>query len=130
MVVAASFIAAAMAASTATGQLIFLPIAAWMIEQLGWRYAVIPVFVACVLVAALALLFMRDHPRDAGLRSFGEPEGTVQDAPAAPAPLNLLGPFTVLAQAFRNRTFLILAGTFFICGLSTNALVQTHFILL
>jgi len=116
------------AASTATGQLIFLPIAAWMIEHLGWRYAVIPVFVACVLVAVLATLFMRDHPRDVGLRSYGEPEGTPQEAVAAPAPLNFLGPFKVLIEASRNRTFWILAGTFFICGLSTNGLVQTHFI--
>ena len=116
------------AASTATGQLIFLPIAAWMIEHLGWRYAVIPVFVACVLVAVLATLFMRDHPRDVGLRSYGEPEGTPQEAVAAPAPLNFLGPFKVLIEASRNRTFWILAGTFFICGLSTNGLLQTHFI--
>jgi sugar phosphate permease len=116
------------AASAATGQLIFLPIAAWMIETLGWRYAVIPVFVACVVAALLAMLFMRDHPHDVGLRSFGEPEGTPQDAPAPPGPLNLLGPFKVLAEASRNRTFWILAGTFFICGLSTNGLLQTHFI--
>ena len=116
------------AASAATGQLIFLPVAAWMIEHLGWRYAVIPVFVACVIVAALATLFMRDHLRDIGLRSYGEPEGTPQDAVVAPAPLNFLGPFIALAQAARNRTFWILAGTFFICGLSTNGLVQTHFI--
>ena len=117
------------AASTATGQLIFLPIAAWMIEQLGWRYAVIPVFAACALVALLATLFMRDHPRDIGLRSYGEPEGTPPDAiPATRAPLDVLGPFKVLAEASRNRTFWILAGSFFICGLSTNGLVQTHFI--
>jgi sugar phosphate permease len=117
------------AASTATGQLIFLPIAAWMIEQLGWRYAVLPVFAACVVVALLATMFMRDHPRDVGLRSYGEPEGTPQDAiPVARAPLNFLGPFKVLAEASRNRTFWILAGTFFICGLSTNGLLQTHFI--
>lgn len=117
------------AASTATGQLIFLPIAAWMIEHLGWRYAVIPVFIACITVAVLATLFMRDHPRDVGLRAYGEPEGTPQDAiPATPAPLNFLGPFKVLAEASRNRTFWILAGSFFICGLSTNGLVQTHFI--
>ncbi len=116
------------AASTATGQLIFLPIAAWMIEHLGWRFAVIPVFLACIAVAVLATFFMRDHPRDVGLRSYGEPEGTPQDAPAPPAPLNFLGPFKVLAEASRNRTFWILAGTFFICGLSTNGLVQTHFI--
>jgi sugar phosphate permease len=68
------------AASTATGQLIFLPIAAWMIEHMGWRYAVIPVFVACVARGdVLVTLFMRDHPREIGLRSFGEPEGTPQE---------------------------------------------------
>ena len=117
------------AASTATGQLIFLPAAAWIIEHMGWRYAVIPVFAACVIVAVLATLFMRDHPRDIGLRSYGEPEGTPQDAaPAAPTPLNFLGPFIALRDAAGNRTFWILAGTFFICGLSTNGLVQTHFI--
>jgi sugar phosphate permease len=118
------------AASTATGQLIFLPVAAWLIENVGWRYAVIPVFAACVLVALFATLFMRDHPRDVGLRSYGEPEGTPQDAPApaVPAPLNFWGPFKVLIEASSNRTFWILAGTFFICGLSTNGLLQTHFI--
>jgi sugar phosphate permease len=117
------------AASTATGQLIFLPIAAWMIEHLGWRYAVIPVFVACVVVALFATLLMRDHPGDVGLRAFGEPDGTPPEKPPArTTKLNFLGPFQVLIEASRNRTFWILAGTFFICGLSTNGLLQTHFI--
>jgi sugar phosphate permease len=117
------------AASTATGQLIFLPIAAWMIENMGWRYAVIPVFAACVVVATLATLFMRDHPGSIGLRAFGEPDSSPLEAPPPRAKtLNVLGPFRVLAEASRNRTFWILAGTFFICGLSTNGLLQTHFI--
>ena len=116
------------AASTATGQLIFLPVAAWMIEHLGWRYAVLPVFAACALVALFATLFMRDHPGDVGLRSYGEPEGTPKEAATARVPLNFLGPFTVLMEVRTNRTFWILAGTFFVCGLSTNGLVQTHFI--
>jgi sugar phosphate permease len=117
------------AASTATGQLIFLPLAAWLIEHVGWRYAVIPVFLSCVVVAAVVVLFMRDDPREIGLRSFGEPDGTPQEPlPTTKPKLNFLGPFKVLAEASRNRTFWILAGTFFICGLSTNGLVQTHFI--
>src|SRR5260370_12056622 len=33
-----------------------------------------------------------------------------------------------LAEASRNRTFWILFFTFFVCGLSTNGLVQNHFI--
>ena len=118
-----------LAASTATGQLIFLPIAAWLIEHLGWRYAVIPVFIACIVVACLVLLFMQDTPKDVGLRSFGEPEGSATPSPAGPpVRVSFWAPFTVLAEASRNRTFWILAGTFFICGLSTNGLVQTHFI--
>jgi len=117
------------AASTATGQLIFLPIAAWMIEHMGWRYAVIPVFTACVTVAVLATLFMRDHPGSIGLRAYGEPDtAPIEPPPARAAKLNFLGPFQMLIEASRNRTFWILAGTFFICGLSTNGLVQTHFI--
>ena len=116
------------AASTATGQLIFLPFAAWIIEHLGWRYAVLPIVAACALAGTLALLFVRNQPRDLGLRPYGEPEGSPQDAPAAPPRLDFLAPFAMLREAARHRTFWALAATFFICGLSTNGLVQTHFI--
>ena len=34
----------------------------------------------------------------------------------------------MLREVSSNKTFWILFGTFFICGLSTNGLVQTHFI--
>ncbi len=118
-----------LAASTATGQLIFLPIAAWLVEHVGWRYAVIPVFIACIAVAVLVFMFMQDSPKVIGLRPYGEPDGPEPAAPSGPAiPLNFMGPFKVLGEAIHNRTFWILAGTFFICGLSTNGLVQTHFI--
>lgn len=115
-----------LAGSTATGQLIFLPVAAWLIEHVGWRYAVLPVCTAAAVVVTLVLLLMKDKPADLGLRSYGEVAGAA--TPAAPVALGFTGPFKVLAEAARNRTFWILAGTFFICGLSTNGLVQTHFI--
>ena len=117
-----------LAASTASGQLIFLPLAAWLIEHLGWRYAVIPVFVACAVVAVLVLAFIQDAPKNVGLRAYGEPEGAPSAPSGPPVPTNFWAPFTVLAEAARNRNFWILAGTFFVCGLSTNGLVQTHFI--
>jgi MFS family permease len=69
-----------LAASTATGQLVFLPIAAWLIEHFGWRYAVLPVFTACVIVVTLVLLFMQNAPKDVGLRAFGEAEGPTSGA--------------------------------------------------
>jgi sugar phosphate permease len=119
-----------LAGSTATGQLLFLPMAAWLIEHVGWRYAVLPVFTAAATVLVLVLLLMQDHPTDVGLRPYGEAAGAAAPKPAAPlaASMGFTGPFKVLAQSLRNRTFLVLAGTFFICGLSTNGLVQTHFI--
>lgn len=117
-----------LAASTATGQLIFLPIAAWLIEHWGWRFAVVPVCIAALVVVTLVVLLMKNAPADLGLRPYGEAQGATAAA-AAPAPvLGISGPFQVLAEAARNRTFWILAGTFFVCGLSTNGLVQTHFI--
>ncbi len=119
-----------LAASTATGQLIFLPAAAWLIEHVGWRYALLPVFAACTVVALLVFLFMQDSPKSVGLVPYGEdasaPATVTPSGP--PVPMNFLAPFTVLRDASRNKAFWILAGTFFICGLSTNGLVQTHFI--
>ena len=116
------------AASTATGQLIFLPVAAWLIEHLGWRYALLPVCLACATVAVLAALLMRDFPRDVGLKPLGDPVAGPLDAAAVVAPMDFLLPFKVLIEVSHHRTFLILALTFFVCGLSTNGLVQTHFI--
>lgn len=115
-----------LAGSSATGQLLFLPLAAWLIEQHGWRWAVLPVVGATALVFVLVLLFMRDSPAALGLSAYGAAPGAMA-APAAPrADWGL--PFRTLATAARVPSFWILAGTFFICGLSTNGLVQTHFI--
>lgn len=116
------------AASTATGQLIFLPAAAWIIEHMGWRYAVLPIVMACVVVGLLATLFMRDHPHDLGLKPYGEPEDAPQEPAPAPVPTSFWGPFTTLGEVSRSSVFWVLAASFFICGLSTNGLMQTHFI--
>ena len=115
-------------ASSATGQLIFLPFAAWLIEHYGWRMAMLPVFFACALVCVLAFLFMRDRPHDVGLVPYGGAPDAPAPAPAAAASMTMMEPLRVLASASRNRAFWILAGTFFICGLSTSGLIQTHFI--
>ena len=114
-------------ASAATGQLAFLPVAAWMIEHWGWRAAITPVVVGCVLIAILALCFMRNRPSDLGLQPFGELPGTPVAAVSTQR-MTFFTPFIVLREAAGNRTFWVLAATFFICGLSTNGLVQTHFI--
>jgi MFS family permease len=57
-------------ASTATGQLVFLPLLAAVVERTGWRAAV--VVVALGIVWPLVLLFMRDRPSDMALAPYGD----------------------------------------------------------
>ncbi|AOF90118.1 MFS transporter [Sinorhizobium sp. RAC02] len=118
-------------ASTATGQLVFLPLMASLTESLGWRDALTLILVMLFLTAVVVLVFMRDHPADVGLAPYGAKDGMVV-APAPPATLGamLASPIAVLMEAAQTRIFWVLFGTFFICGASTNGLVQTHFIAL
>jgi sugar phosphate permease len=113
-------------ASNATGQLVFLPVAAWLVTHVGWRAALIPSIGGLVLAAALVVLFMRDRPADVGLLPLGD---TV--APAAPPPARqpaIANAIASFMEGSHSSTFWILAATFFVCGLSTNGLIQTHFI--
>ncbi len=115
-------------ASAATGQLVFLPFATMIIERWGWRMAVTPSVAGCVLVALLVLAFMRNRPSDLGLHAYGEVPGTHELKQAPALPMTFSTPFVALREASGNSTFWLLATTFFICGLSTNGLLQTHFI--
>jgi MFS family permease len=118
-------------ASSATGQLVFLPLAAWLVEHFGWRYALAPSVVGLLIAGVLVTLFMCDRPADVGLLPYGEAPNPAGAAAAAltPATAPAFGrAFSVLGEISTSGTFWILAATFFICGLSTNGLVQTHFI--
>jgi predicted MFS family arabinose efflux permease len=112
-------------ASSATGQLVVLPLLAALTEALGWRAALL-VICALLLAAALGVLaLMRDRPEDLGLAPYGETRPVA--APAAPGP-SAGGALAALREAARTRVFWVLFATFFICGASTNGLIQTHFI--
>ncbi len=116
-------------ASTATGQLAFLPLAAWLVEQHGWRMALVPLALLALAVAVLVLLLMRDSPQEIGLRPYGAAATqTVAATPPNAALTSFLDPLRMLREVGTNSTFWILFGTFFVCGLSTNGLIQTHFI--
>lgn len=117
-----------MTASVATGQLVFLPLLASLTERYGWRLALGFVCIALGVSALAVLLAMRDRPSDVGLRPFGD-EGT---APL-PAPPVSHGSVTgvalgTLRDASKSAAFWILFATFFVCGASTNGLVQVHLI--
>jgi MFS family permease len=117
-----------MTASVATGQLVFLPALAAVTERVGWRIALALVCVMLGVAAFAVLLVMRDRPSDVGLRPFGD-EGS-EPLPAPPpstAPITSVA-LSTLRDSSKSPVFWILFATFFICGASTNGLVQVHLI--
>jgi MFS family permease len=119
-----------LSASSATGQLLFLPTMAQLTTDYGWRAAMLFVCGMLVLTALVVLALMRDRPADLNLPLYGETH--ITPAPNAGVGLVslMMAPINVLKEVSRTGVFWILFATFFICGLSTNGLVQTHFITL
>src|SRR6202167_5026991 len=78
-----------LAASSATGQLVFLPLIAELSTRFGWRASLI--FIAAMLgfVALVASLFMRNRPSDLNLPLYGETKVT-------PAPVEGVGLVSLL----------------------------------
>lgn len=108
-------------AAAAAGQLLFLPTMMGLTSAGGWRMAI---GVSALAVGALLIpvaLLMRDRPEEKGLRPLG-------DDAAAQAGVDLLdaAPAVPMAQALQTRDFWLLAGSFFICGYTTNGLIGTH----
>jgi MFS family permease len=115
-------------ASVATGQLVFLPLLASLTERFGWRIALVLVCVMLGLSALAVLLVMRDRPADIGLRPFGEQgSAPLPVLPPNTAPI-MMAALGTLRDASRSSVFWILFATFFICGASTNGLIQVHLI--
>ena len=120
-----------LSASPATGQLIFLPSLAKITQSYGWRATILIACGGIVAAIVVVLLFMRNNPADVGLAPYGETDPQADKPPMQlPAPLwSLLSiPLTILKEAATVPVFWILFLTFFICGASTNGLVQTHFV--
>lgn len=114
-------------ASSATGQLVFLPMLAAVAEHHGWRPVVLIVALVAALVLPLVAFLLPERPASVGLRPYGEPHDAPRaDAPAGQNPLAIA--FGTLAAASKNRDFWLLFFSFFICGASTNGYVGTHLI--
>lgn len=122
-------------AANATGQLIFLPAIAWAATQHGWRSAALVVAGLALVVSVLVGTLMADRPSAKGLLPFGATAASEREAAEA-ARVAAVGPvvspartaIAVLVKVSRTWTFWALMLTFWVCGWSTNGLIQTHFI--
>ncbi|NOU89842.1 MFS transporter [Paenibacillus sp. LMG 31460] len=112
-------------ASAATGQLLFLPLLAKITVDVGWRYAIYTAIAVIAVLIPVVAIWMRNHPYDIGAAPYGS------DQVIKPAEFKgniFMNPLLTLRDASKNKTFWLLAGTFFFCGFSTNGLIGTHLI--
>jgi len=113
-------------ASSATGQLLFLPLMAWVVEHQGWRSIVLLVGLSAAIVLPIVALLLPERPSAIGLHRFGEAADAPADSATPSNPIAIA--FAALAKAAKLGDFWLLFLTFFICGASTNGYIGTHFI--
>lgn len=122
-----------LSASTATGALVFLPLLAWLSERAwaspegAWRPVALAVSIGCAALIPLVAFLVPERPESRGVRRFGETDATPPPPPPKQAATAWLA-IEALVRAARRPVFWLLAGTFFVCGLTTNGLVGTHMI--
>jgi MFS family permease len=105
------------------GQLVIVPLAVWLTLTLGWRQSYVWLgLLLFVLAIPLTLFFIHNDPRDRGLRAYGAGEAASGTAPTAPERR------TGIADAMQVPAFWLLAGSFFVCGYTSNGLVLTHLV--
>lgn len=115
-----------LSAATATGSLVFLPAMAWLSSEGAWRPVVWVVALAMLALIPVVWLFMPESPAAIGQRRYGEAGDTPPPAPTGKASPMLA--IHALMRGSKQPMFWLLFGTFFVCGLTTNGLIGTHFI--
>ena len=108
------------------GQLLLVPIALAVIPVVGWRTAMAGAAVfLTVVVAPVLWRFLRDRPEDVGQLPIG---GPLPPPRAAGEPGAGAGDIAGLRELLRSRAFWGLGIPFFVCGITTTGLIDTHLI--
>jgi MFS family permease len=114
-----------MSAGTAAGQLILVPLSLFLIDQLGWKTTVL--VLGCFLIVfifPLLLLFIRSNPADLHIEAYGARVSDNEKGRQKEAPKGTLSIF----QLLKRKEFLFLMLPFFVCGVTTTGLMDTHLI--
>lgn len=115
-----------MTSASATGQLIFLPLLGAMAEWYGWQSVALTLAASMAAVVCLLGLVLAESPSRIGIAPYG---GTQVAEPVTARGSN---PFMVTINGLKrgagNLDFWLLAGSFAVCGFSTNGLIGTHLI--
>jgi MFS family permease len=100
----------------------------WFLQRRGLVTGALTATIAVAAAAVIPLIWwgLIEHPSDIGVKPYGAPENWQ-------APERLQGnaarnAIDALKNSAKHKDFWLLFGTFFICGLTTNGLIGTHFI--
>jgi sugar phosphate permease len=104
-------------AASSAGLLVFFPVFTALGAEAGWRRALDVGALIMVLAAVPTWWLLRNDPAEVGLA----PYGGERERPRAPDP-------GIMRRAVRRPEFWLLAGTFLVCGGTSNGLVGQHFI--
>ena len=107
-------------ASSSAGQLVFIPVLTVLAVAFDWRLAAVALAVFALLLIPPVILFVRNDPSEVNERPLGAPDGPIRPPPPPDA--------GIMRRAVRTPDFWFLAGTFFVCGATSNGVVGTHFI--
>lgn len=112
-------------AAYATGQLIFLPMLSSVVMTSGWRSSSLVVAAFAAAIIPLFFIGFKNSPVEANTEPYG---GLSSEPTGKAAPRTARATIGVLVESLRKPAFWILAGTFFVCGWTTNGLIGAHFI--
>ncbi|MFT7474255.1 MAG: MFS family permease [Verrucomicrobiales bacterium] len=106
-------------AGSGAGQLVLVPASLWLVKAVGWEttFWIFAGILAFVL-APMTLLLLRNHPEDHGLEPLGGPDPNAADLARSGDERSLYG----------RREFWYLVIPFFVCGITTTGMIDTHLI--
>jgi sugar phosphate permease len=111
-------------AGMAAGQLVILPLAMGLVAVLGWRGTFLALGAGLLaIVVPLTAALIRNDPGERGLLAYGAtapPRATTTAQEAAER--------TPVGEAVHTWPFLLLCGSFWVCGYSTFGVILAHFI--
>ncbi|MDZ5472763.1 MFS transporter [Bacillus sp. 31A1R] len=118
-----------MSAGTAVGQLLLVPFSLYLISHFGWKNTVLILgFFLVFVIFPIIFFFIRNFPADKGIEAYGNIEthqkklATKEETPSTtPKHLSII-------QLLKNKAFLFLLLPFFVCGVTTSGLMDTHLI--
>jgi MFS family permease len=116
----------ALTAAAATGQLIFLPALSTLALDYGWKSVSIVIAMSAASVIPLIYFGLKESPATIGTKPYGAPSNWVE--PTFEKTNAAKDAIYSLIKCTKNKDFWLLFWTFFVCGLSTNGLIGTHFI--